>query len=84
MPIKVFNTLVRKLEIFEPLQPDLVKIYVCGPTVQDVAHLGHARTYIAFDAIIRFLEYRKGILRQEHNRHQPLREKNRRGFPEIY
>ena len=58
MPIKVFNTLGRKLEIFEPLQPDLVKIYVCGPTVQDVAHLGHARTYIAFDAIIRFLEYR--------------------------
>ena len=57
MPIKVFNTLGRKLEIFQPLQRDLVKMYVCGPTVQDVAHLGHARTYIAFDAIVRFLEY---------------------------
>ena len=58
MPIRVFNTLGRRYEPFEPIQPGLVKMYVCGPTVQDVAHLGHARTYIAFDAIIRFLEYR--------------------------
>ena len=57
MPISVFNTLGRRIEIFEPLEPGIVKMYVCGPTVQDVAHLGHARTYIAFDAIIRFLEY---------------------------
>ena len=57
MPIRVFNTLGRRYEIFETLEPGLVKMYVCGPTVQDVAHLGHARTYIAFDAIIRFLEY---------------------------
>lgn len=57
MPIKVFNTLGRKIEFFEPHEPGVVKMYVCGPTVQDVAHLGHARTYIAFDAIIRFLEY---------------------------
>ncbi len=57
MPIRVFNTLGRRYEVFETLEPGLVKMYVCGPTVQDVAHLGHARTYIAFDAIIRFLEY---------------------------
>ncbi|HDD42346.1 MAG TPA: cysteine--tRNA ligase [Nitrososphaeria archaeon] len=57
MPIRVFNTLGRRMEIFETLEPGRVKMYVCGPTVQDVAHLGHARTYIAFDAIIRFLEY---------------------------
>ncbi len=57
MPIKVFNTLGRKIEVFEPLEPGKIKMYVCGPTVQDVAHLGHARTYIAFDVIIRFLEY---------------------------
>jgi len=57
MPIRVFNTLGRRIEIFEPLEPSIVKMYVCGPTVQDVAHLGHARTYIAFDAIVRFLEY---------------------------
>ncbi|MCL7384826.1 MAG: cysteine--tRNA ligase [Thaumarchaeota archaeon] len=58
MGIKVYNTLTRRLENFEPFEDNFVKMYVCGPTVQDVAHLGHARTYIAFDAIIRFLEYR--------------------------
>ena len=58
MGIKVYNTLTRRLEDFEPFEGNFVKMYVCGPTVQDVAHLGHARTYIAFDAIIRFLEYR--------------------------
>jgi cysteinyl-tRNA synthetase len=57
MPIRVFNTLGRRIEVFEPLEPGVVKMYVCGPTVQDAAHLGHARTYIAFDAIVRFLEY---------------------------
>ncbi len=58
MRIKVYNTLTKRLEDFEPFEGNFVKMYVCGPTVQDVAHLGHARTYIAFDAIIRFLEYR--------------------------
>ena len=57
MPIRVFNTLGRRLEEFKPLSGDLARIYICGPTVQDLAHLGHARTYVAFDAIIRFLEY---------------------------
>ncbi|MCS7136513.1 MAG: cysteine--tRNA ligase [Nitrososphaerota archaeon] len=57
MGIKVYNTLTRRLENFQPFEGNLVKMYVCGPTVQDMAHLGHARTYIAFDAIIRFLEY---------------------------
>ncbi|MCX8202162.1 MAG: cysteine--tRNA ligase, partial [Candidatus Caldarchaeum sp.] len=55
--IKIYNTMTRNLEVFEPFNPGLVTIYVCGPTVYDVAHLGHARTYIAFDAIIRFLEF---------------------------
>lgn len=55
--IKIYNTLSRKIEVFEPWTPGTVTMYVCGPTVYDVAHLGHARTYIAFDAIIRFLEF---------------------------
>ncbi len=57
MPLKVFNTLGRKLEAFEPVEPGKVKIYVCGPTVYSPAHLGHARTYVAFDIMIRFLKY---------------------------
>ncbi|MEM4408873.1 MAG: hypothetical protein QXI19_09045, partial [Candidatus Caldarchaeum sp.] len=55
--IRVYNTLSRSLEVFEPWTAGFVTIYVCGPTVYDVAHLGHARTYVAFDAIIRFLEF---------------------------
>lgn len=55
--IKIFNTYSRSLEVFEPHIPGHVTMYVCGPTVYDVAHLGHARTYVAFDAVIRFLEF---------------------------
>lgn len=55
--LKVFNTLTRKKEEFKPLEEGKVRIYVCGPTVYSEAHIGHARTYLAFDAIIRFLEH---------------------------
>jgi len=57
MSLKVYNTLTRRKEKFIPLKEKIVNIYVCGPTVYDHTHLGHARTYIAFDVIIRFLEY---------------------------
>lgn len=57
MTLKLFNTLGRKLEAFKTVEPGKVKIYVCGPTVYSPAHLGHARTYVAFDIIIRFLKY---------------------------
>jgi len=53
--LQVFNTLGRRLETFEPVNPGRVSIYVCGPTVYDYTHLGHARTYIAFDVIKRYL-----------------------------
>ncbi len=56
--IKVYNTLTRKHEDFEPFDPPYVKMYVCGPTVYDESHIGHARTYVAFDAIRRYLERR--------------------------
>ncbi len=55
--IKLYNTLSRSIEVFQPWTPGVVTIYICGPTVYDEAHLGHARTYVAFDAIIRFLEF---------------------------
>jgi len=56
--LRVFNTLSGKLEEFKPLRKNRVGIYVCGPTVYDWAHLGHARTYLAFDVIVRWLEFR--------------------------
>ena len=56
--IKVYNSLTRKKEIFKPLKNKQVAFYVCGPTVYGPGHIGHARTYIAFDIIRRYLEYR--------------------------
>jgi cysteinyl-tRNA synthetase len=53
----VYNTLARKKEEFIPITPKHVGIYVCGPTVYDYAHLGHAKTYISFDIIVRYLRY---------------------------
>ncbi len=47
-----------RLEPFKPLKEGEVNIYVCGPTVYDYCHIGHARTYVSFDVIIRYLEYR--------------------------
>lgn len=56
--IKVYNTLTRKKEIFKPMKENRVKLFVCGPTVYDNSHIGHARTYISFDVIARYLKYR--------------------------
>jgi len=58
MVLRVFNTMSGKLEEFKPLREKHVGMYVCGPTVYDWAHLGHARTYLAFDIIIRWLEFK--------------------------
>jgi cysteinyl-tRNA synthetase len=54
--MKLFNTLTQSLEPFTPLA-DTVRIYVCGVTPYDTTHLGHAFTYVSFDALIRYLEY---------------------------
>lgn len=56
--IKVFNTMGRKLEPFKPLMPQTVRMYVCGPTVYDYVHIGHGRTFVAFDAVVRYLRLR--------------------------
>jgi cysteinyl-tRNA synthetase len=53
--LKIHNTLTRTLEVFEPMHPPFVGMYVCGPTVYDEPHLGHAKSYVAFDVIVRFL-----------------------------
>jgi cysteinyl-tRNA synthetase len=58
MRIKIFNTLGRKLEEFDTINPNIAKMYVCGPTVYDYVHIGHGRTFVAFDAISRYLRLR--------------------------
>lgn len=57
MPIKIYNVLGREKQEFAPLYPGRVNIYVCGPTVQDYAHIGHAKTYVAFDVVVRYLRH---------------------------
>ena len=58
MTIKIYNTLSRKKEEFETLEPNKAIMYVCGPTVYDKAHVGHAMSVLVFDIIRRYLEYR--------------------------
>ena len=53
--LKIYNTLAREKQDFVPIDPGHVRMYVCGLTVQDVPHLGHARTFIAFDVVQRWL-----------------------------
>jgi cysteinyl-tRNA synthetase len=57
MPLKIYNVLTRSNEAFVPLHEGQVGIYVCGPTVQDYAHVGHAKTYVSFDVVVRYLRY---------------------------
>ncbi|WP_342451745.1 cysteine--tRNA ligase [Methanolobus bombayensis] len=56
--LRVYNTLTRETEDFVPLKGNEVNMYVCGPTVYDHCHLGHARSYVSFDVIRRYLIYR--------------------------
>ena len=55
--LKVYNSLSRQKEVFKSITPGLVGMYVCGPTVSGESHLGHARPYITFDVIYRYLMY---------------------------
>jgi cysteinyl-tRNA synthetase len=57
MSLRVYNTLTGRKEDFEPLQPGKVGMYVCGVTVYDYCHIGHARANIVFDVIYRYLQY---------------------------
>lgn len=55
--LKVYNSLTRTKEVFQPITPGHVGLYVCGPTVSGESHLGHARPYITFDVIYRYLTH---------------------------
>ncbi|MFC3120237.1 cysteine--tRNA ligase [Agaribacter flavus] len=55
--LHIFNTLTRKKEAFTPIKANHVGIYVCGITVYDFCHMGHARTYLSFDIIVRYLRH---------------------------
>ncbi len=57
MELKVYNTRTRTKEPFTPLQEDRIGMYVCGVTVYDMSHIGHARCYVAFDVIYRYLRH---------------------------
>ncbi len=58
MALQVYNTLTRRKEPFETIEPGKVRMYVCGPTVYDKAHVGHAMSAIVFDMVRRYLQYK--------------------------
>lgn len=53
----IYNSLTRRVEPFEPLEAGKVRMYVCGPTVYGHAHLGHAKSYVSFDVLLRYLRF---------------------------
>lgn len=57
MPLRIYNTLTRRKEEFKPLVEGQVRMYVCGPTVYGHSHLGHAKSYVSFDSIVRYLRF---------------------------
>jgi len=61
MVLKIYNTLTEKKEKFVPINKNRVKIFTCGPTVYDSPHLGHARTYIFYDVMIRYLKLQYNV-----------------------
>ena len=60
MPLQLYNSLTHRKEIFEPIDPDRVRMYVCGPTVYDEAHIGNARAVVVFDLLYRVLRHEYG------------------------
>ncbi len=67
MAFKIYNTLARRLEVFTPAQPPAVRLYTCGPTVYNYAHIGNFRAYIFEDLLRRYLKYLGFVPRQAMN-----------------
>ena len=67
MPLKIYNSYTRKKEIFKAITAGHVGMYVCGPTVSGESHLGHARPYITFDVLYRYLTYKGNKVRYVRN-----------------
>ena len=67
MALHIYNSYTRKKELFESITPGYVGMYVCGPTVSGESHLGHARPYISFDVVYRYLTYKKYKVRYVRN-----------------
>jgi cysteinyl-tRNA synthetase len=67
MALKVYNTLTRKLDVFEPVKKGQVGMYTCGPTVYDFAHIGNFRAYICADIIRRYFDYKGYKVKQVMN-----------------
>ena len=57
MTLNIYNSFTRKKDVFVPIDENEVKMYVCGPTVYGPPHVGHARSYVCFDVVLRYLEY---------------------------
>ena len=55
--VRIYDSLTRAKVNFEPIDPDHIKIYVCGPTVYDYAHIGNARPVVVFDVLVRLLRH---------------------------
>lgn len=67
MPLHIYNSYTRNKELFEPVTPGHVGMYVCGPTVSGESHLGHARPYITFDIVFRYLQFKNLKVRYVRN-----------------
>lgn len=65
--LRLYNTLTRKIEEFKPINPPIVKMYSCGPTVYDYQHIGHMRRYVGDDILIRVLEFNNYRVKQVMN-----------------
>ncbi len=65
--LRIYNTLSRKVEDFKPLNPPLVTMYTCGPTVYEYSHIGHMRRYVGDDILIRTLEFNNYKVKQVMN-----------------